>query len=92
MISSFWILCAAVGIVAIVVIMSPETILPVNFYAIFPISGITAILGGVIAFIGIKKIQNIGLVSKALIIFSGSIISLIGIGLLVFILLIYAAD
>ena len=88
--STFLILSAAVGVVGIVVIINPEIILPVNFYAVFPISGATGVLGGIIAWMGIKQRQeNIGLASRVAIIFSGFIISLIGIGLLLLILSFY---
>lgn len=87
------VLSAAVGMAAIIVIVSPESILPVNFYAMYPISGITGVLGGVIAWMRIKKRQeNISHAARVAIVFSGSIISLIGMGLLVFVILIYAAD
>ena len=91
--STFLILSAAVGVVGIVVIINPEIILPVNFYAVFPISGATGVLGGIIAWMGIKKRQeNIGLAYRVAIIFSGFIISLIGIGLLLLILSVHAAN
>lgn len=90
---TFLALSATVGILGIIVIISPETILPVNTYVWFAITGITAVLGGVITWIGIKKRQeNIGVTHRALIIFSGCMISLFTIGSTVFILLIYLAD